>query len=152
MNRETSSSPSPARPISAADTRALRRRVLRPHQAPEACVYPADDDASTGHLGVFVDGRLVGVASIFEESRPGEVGGWRIRGMAVAPEHRGRGLGAALLEACLDHARGRGGGEVWCNARTSAARFYGHLGFEPEGEEFELPGIGPHYLMRHRLS
>jgi hypothetical protein len=36
---------------------------------------------------------------------------------------------------------------VWCNARTPAAGFYGRAGFATEGEEFELPSIGPHFLM-----
>jgi hypothetical protein len=36
---------------------------------------------------------------------------------------------------------------VWCNARTPAVGFYEKLGFSTIGEEFELPPIGPHYLM-----
>ncbi|MDY7092089.1 MAG: GNAT family N-acetyltransferase [Acidobacteriota bacterium] len=145
-------------PVTAAETRPLRRAVLRPNQPPEACVYPGDDDDRTGHLGVFVDTgaeapALVGVASIFEESRPGTTGGgWRIRGMAVVPEQQGKGHGAALLTECLEHARRHGGIEVWCNARKTAAEFYAHHGFEQEGEEFELPAIGPHYLMRCGLE
>jgi GNAT superfamily N-acetyltransferase len=146
------------RPIGAAATRSLRRAVLRPNQPPEACVYPGDEEAHTGHLGVFVDDgseelALVGVASIFEENRPGTLGGgWRIRGMAVAPEHQGKGHGGALLTACLEHALRHGGVEVWCNARKTAAEFYAHHGFEQEGEEFELPAIGPHFLMRRSLE
>lgn len=146
------------RPIAATATRSLRRAVLRPNQPPEACVYPEDDEDRTGHLGVFVDTgaeapELVGVASIFEESRLGTLGGgWRIRGMAVTPEHQGKGHGAALLIGCLEHARRHGGVEVWCNARKTAAEFYAHHGFEQEGEEFELPAIGPHYLMRRDLE
>ena len=36
---------------------------------------------------------------------------------------------------------------VWCNARTPARGFYERYGFVAEGEEFELPDIGPHFRM-----
>ncbi|MCW2985645.1 MAG: acetyltransferase, family, partial [Conexibacter sp.] len=55
--------------------------------------------------------------------------------------------GAALLAACLDHARAQGASRVWCNARTPARGFYERAGFVAEGAEFELPQIGPHFLM-----
>jgi ribosomal protein S18 acetylase RimI-like enzyme len=67
------------------------------------------------------------------------------------PEARGRGIGTALLHTCLDHAREHGGGRVWCNARTPAIGLYARAGFAVEGEEFELPGIGPHVLMSREL-
>jgi ribosomal protein S18 acetylase RimI-like enzyme len=67
--------------------------------------------------------------------------------MATLPEARGRGLGAALLAACLDHARKQGAALVWCHARTSAVGFYVRAGFEVVGDEFVLPEIGPHFLM-----
>lgn len=141
--------PTTIRPIPAAQTRPLRQRVLRPHQPPEAMVYPGDDAADTLHLGAFVDGALVGIASLYREPPPGEVdpGAWRLRGMAVTPEAQGGGHGRALLEACLVHARRQGGTRVWCNARTTASGFYTRLGFLVQGDVFELPGIGPHHLM-----
>ena len=36
---------------------------------------------------------------------------------------------------------------VWCNARTTACGFYEKLGFEKSGPEFEIPGIGKHFIM-----
>jgi hypothetical protein len=41
---------------------------------------------------------------------------------------------------------------VWCNARTPARGFYERAGFAVEGEEFELPEIGPHVLMTLALD
>ena len=67
--------------------------------------------------------------------------------MATAEGWRRRGLGTAILEACLDHAVANGGGEVWCNARTPALGLYERAGFEAVGDEFELPEIGPHFVM-----
>jgi len=129
--------------------------VLRPHQAPEALVYPGDEAVGTLHVGGFLDGEgPIAVASVYREDREASPagGGWRLRGMAVRPESQGAGHGAALLEACMAHARAHNGVELWCNARTSAAGFYRRLGFTEAGPEFELPGIGPHFLMWRPLA
>ncbi len=139
------------RRIAGADTRPLRLRVLRPNQRLEDTVYPGDDDPSAVHFGAFTGEDLVGTASLYPEARPGTAGrtpAWRLRGMATAPEARGQGHGRALLEACIGHVSGSGGGELWCNARTPAAAFYRAAGFEVVGGEFEIDGIGPHFVMR----
>ncbi|MGZ3459243.1 MAG: GNAT family N-acetyltransferase [Archangium sp.] len=141
------------RPIPASETRYLRHVVLRPHQRPEELVYPGDDAPDTVHLGLYVKGQQHGVASLYREPQPGSKSPteWRLRGMAVIASEQGRGHGAALLQACIDHAARQGGTRLWCNARTTAAGFYRRLGFAVEGAEFELPGIGPHYLMWRAL-
>jgi GNAT superfamily N-acetyltransferase len=137
------------RRIPAAQTRHLRHVVLRPHQRPEELVYPGDDAPDTFHVELLVGGEQRGVASLYREARPGSGSSteWRLRGMAVLAAAQGRGHGAALLQACIDHAARQGGSRLWCNARTTAAGFYRRLNFEVEGDVFELPGIGPHYLM-----
>ncbi len=143
------------RRIVAAETRGLRQSVLRPNQPPTAVVYPGDDDSDTLHLGLYTEGGLVGVASLYREPPPDALKvttAWRLRGMAVDPSLRGKGHGAALLRACLEHALKQGGSQVWCNARTTASGFYRSLGFAQKGEEFELPGIGPHHLMWRPLE
>ena len=142
-------SPPIVRAIGAADVRPLRHQLLRPHQPSEALVYPGDDDPLALHAGAFVDGMLVGIASV----APGEcplvpsVAPWRLRGMAVLPEMQRRGLGAALIRASLDHIRANGGTLLWCNGRSSALLFYGSLGFAPIGDEFADPATGPHYVL-----
>jgi GNAT superfamily N-acetyltransferase len=140
--------------LTAAEVRPLRRRVLRPHQAEAELVYPGDDAPGTLHAGIRDGGALVGIATISREPMPGcdAPDAWRVRGMATAPEARGRGHGAALLEACLTHAAAQGGRRAWCNARTPAAGFYARHGFAVRGEEFVLPGIGPHLLMWRELG
>lgn len=142
------------RPITGAQTRPLRQRVLRPDQPASASIYPDDGGVNTLHLGAFVDGELVGVASLFREPPPGSDGpkAWRLRGMATAPEVRGQGHGGALLEACIRHVAKKGGTTLWCNGRVTVAGFYQRYGFELCGEPFELPGIGPHYLMRRAVA
>ncbi|HEX5750417.1 MAG TPA: GNAT family N-acetyltransferase [Archangium sp.] len=135
--------------VPASETRYLRHVVLRPHQRPEELIYPGDDAPDTVHFALYVGGQQHGVASLYREPRPGtkSTTEWRLRGMAVLASNQGRGYGAALLQACIDHAARQGGTRLWCNARTTASGFYKRLGFNVEGAEFELPGIGPHYLM-----
>ncbi len=135
--------------ISADETRSIRHKVLRPNQLVSACVYLGDDEPLTGHYGVYDGETLIGIASVFEEvvAHAPELKGWRIRGMAVLPELQRQGYGTRLLEACVHHAQDASGEIVWCNARTTAARFYGRHGFTIYGASFDLPGIGPHYMM-----
>ena len=141
-------------------TRALRQRILRPTQRAEDLVLPRDDAPETRHFGAFARvGQtdvqpLVGVASVYREGRSGETdtSAWRLRGMATSEEVRRQGCGAALLRACLAYAEERGGTSMWCNARVSASAFYAAQGFEREGEAFDLPDIGPHYVMSRAIA
>ncbi len=141
------------RPIEAPEARPLRHAILRPNQPFEATLYPLDDQPESGHFGAFIADRLVGIASIYHEAQPGEVdaGAWRLRGMATYPAERGQGIGSALLHACLDHIRAEGGTSCWFNARTTAAGFYSRFGFEIQGAEFDIEGIGPHVVMARAL-
>ncbi len=135
--------------VRAEEVRPIRGVVLRPGQPADRLVYPGDDADSTLHLGCFVGHKIiVAVISVYDEPVPGtDEPAWRIRGMATLPEHRGCGLGAALAEASIAHAHGIRRAPVWCNARTSAAGYYERLGFARLGGEFEIEGIGPHFVM-----
>ena len=142
------------RPITAEQTRPLRHKILRPHLPFETTAYPNDYDNDTLHVGAFVENDLVGVATVFRAVMPIKQDGivsntsWQLRGMAVKEEMRGKGYGAALVRACIDHIAQQGGGVLWCNGRTSALKFYESLGFQTIGEEFESDsGTGPHFVM-----
>jgi GNAT superfamily N-acetyltransferase len=50
----------------------------------------------------------------------------------VHPEFRGRGLGRALLERCLEHLRGQGIGCIKLDATPAGERIYDQLGFREE--------------------
>jgi len=133
-------------PVDPAATRPLRRRVLRPHESLEELA--SHEPPGVPAVGAFDGGELIAVGFVCPDGEPGE---WRVRGMATAPEYRGRGTGAAILEALVDHARAQGATRVWCNARTPALSLYARAGFEPESEEFDIPGIGPHVVMARRV-
>ena len=67
---------------------------------------------------------------------------------------RGRGAGAQILQALLDHAAASAQRPctVWCNGRTTVKGFYERYGFTPVGDVFELPEIGPHLVFKKQLD
>ena len=137
------------------ETAVLRQSVLRPHQTLEEMVYPNDEIEGATHIGAFEENELVGIVSIYPETEDGNTNQkkvWRLRGMATSPVVRGKGYGKLLVEKALELAREAGGEELWCNARTTACGFYFHFGFQKKGEEFEIEGIGPHYVMTYPLN
>jgi len=128
-------------------TYGLRQRILRPGMAPAEAFFPGDRERSSGHFAAYVNHRIVGVASVLEEPEDDGPGLWRLRGMAVEPEHRGTGVGTALIERVRDFVARSGGGRIWCNARVSAQGFYAAAGFVVVGGPWDEPGIGPHVRM-----
>ncbi len=129
-------------------TYALRGQVLRPGKGWDELQLPGDREHSTGHFAAYVNHQVVGVATVIEEPEAEGPGLWRLRGMAVAPPHRGQLVGRALLERVRDFVARSGGGLLWCNARVSAEGFYLALGFVTVSEPWEDPDIGPHVRMR----
>jgi ribosomal protein S18 acetylase RimI-like enzyme len=125
----------------------LRRSVLRPHET--LAQIAADEAAGNLAVGALAGDELVAVGMI-TPGRGSE--GWRVRGMATAPEFRGRGAGGAVLRALVEAAIAGGAERVWCNARTPARTLYERAGFTVVSDEFELPEIGPHYVMERRLG
>ncbi len=138
-----------ARQISLERTRPLRHTVLRPHQT--AGELAGQEGAGAFAVGAFgADADLVAVGIVHPD--PARTGAWRVRGMAAVPHLRGRGAGAAVLDALLAHAASHGADVVWCNARTPARTLYERAGFRQVSDEFELPAIGPHVVMERALG
>lgn len=133
----------------AATTRALRRAVLRPDH-PAHAPMPGDSDDAI-HLAAWDGTELVGAVALLPRPfppRPEVSNALQLRGMAVAPDRRGAGIGALVFAAALGIADSRGDELIWCNARTSAVGFYERLGLRTEGAEFTFSETGiAHYLM-----
>jgi GNAT superfamily N-acetyltransferase len=142
-------------PVGAGQTYALRHLVLRPHQGVIEMGFPGDDDPASGHFAAFdATGEVIGVATVLPQTSPNvpEPGSlWRLRGMAIAPGHRGQGTGRALLAVALAHTAAHGGTVLWCHARLAAVPFYRRGGFETAGDLWEEPVIGPHLVMWRRV-
>ncbi|GBD10099.1 N-alpha-acetyltransferase RimI [Candidatus Thermoflexus japonica] len=90
---------------------------------------PPGETFAPGYVWV-EGGRVVGYAMV-RRFRPG-VEGWLIANVAVAPEFRGRGIGRALVSACLEYARAHGARWAALQVRADnapALRLYRSLGF-----------------------
>ncbi len=71
--------------------------------------------------------------------------------MAVLPDWRRRGIGAAMLRRLVEIASAQGRREVFLHAQCQAEPFYRRHGFVAEGEEFEDAGIS-HRRMHAAIS
>lgn len=138
--------------ITAIETWPVRHPVLRKGRPLEDVYMEADEKENTFHLGIFYKDTIVGVASFMEDSHPDFEGDQsRLRGMAVLPEFRKRGLAAAMLMRAEELLRKRGRNILWFNARLVALNFYKEMGYETVGTEFDIPLVGPHYVMKKKL-
>ncbi|MDP9077334.1 MAG: GNAT family N-acetyltransferase [Bacteroidota bacterium] len=135
--------------ISLYDLLSIRNEVLRAGQlTPEECIFPSDNSQGVFHLGYYVEEELACIGSFHPQSYDGFEGtGYQLRGMATIEKYRGKGLGNQLLNFAIVYLRGQKANYLWCNARKTASQFYLNTGFEIVSAEFEVPGIGPHYVM-----
>ncbi|WP_116245181.1 GNAT family N-acetyltransferase [Nocardiopsis sp. FIRDI 009] len=102
-------------------------------------------DATADHLLALVDGVPVGTVRLVDQG-----GGVGVLGrLAVLPEGRGTGTGAALVRAVEDRARECGLTTVELHAQTHALGFYERLGYTAHGEEFLDAGIPHLHMVRH---
>jgi ribosomal protein S18 acetylase RimI-like enzyme len=141
-------------PITTSQALPLRHSLLRPGRPIATAHFPGDDDTTSRHFGAFRNGQLVGIASLYLTAMPGQpnLRAFQIRGMAVAPEARGTGLGRELTRACIAFAKENHAELLWCNARTTASGFYQKLGFEIIGNQFDIPDVGLHFRMMLSLK
>jgi ribosomal protein S18 acetylase RimI-like enzyme len=85
-------------------------------------------------------GSVVGTVSV----RPGPGPTGHLRGMAVRPEHHGRGIGRALLDRALDSLARAGCTRVTLDSTLPlrrAARFYEKNGFRRSGKVTDFFGM-----------
>jgi len=132
----------------------LRNVVLREGKLnPDECRFPSDNLPGNFHLGYFDNEKLICIASFHPQSYGEYPGiGYQLRGMATADGYRGKGVGNQLVKFARQYLRGCSADYVWCNARQVAVKFYERLGFLIISPQFEVPGIGPHYVMYADLN
>lgn len=139
--------------IEAKDTYHIRQQVLRSGGPIELCYFDGDKDSVTFHLGAFVDDTLASIASFYLKKHEhfSKDYQFQLRGMATLPEFQGKGLSSALLRTAFPLIKKNHVNMLWCNARSEAKGFYQKVGFTVESDEFNIEGIGPHYLMAKRF-
>ncbi|MEU9289697.1 GNAT family N-acetyltransferase [Streptomyces sp. NPDC048275] len=125
------------------------RDVAKRAAAAEVLVATERDQVWGGVTFVPADGPMADIA------RPGEA---EIRMLAVAPEARRRGVGEALVRACVDRARATEGciRLVLSTQRTmhTAHRIYARLGFTrtPERDWNPIPHLDDLLLITYELT
>jgi len=139
--------------ITAEQTLPIRQSVLRPGRPEKECIFDGDDAPQTFHLGAFTEEKLVGIASFVVDTHSHFSGQqYRLRGMAVLPEYRGKACGKKLVAHGEKMIQEKGFDILWFNAREVAINFYNGLGFISAGEPFEIPTVGTHLIMFKKLS
>lgn len=131
----------------------LRHIVLRPNQSVEDSKYDTDHEKDTFHVGAFFQGNLISVASFITDRNsdfPFERQ-YRLRQMATLEEYRKLGAGKAVVNFAENMIKERGFSFIWCKGRTTVQTYYEKLGFEPYGDVFDYPPIGPHIIMCKKL-
>lgn len=106
-----------------------------------------------------VDGRVLGTVMLYPDGSVEDAGGWprgcaAVRRLGVHPEARGRGLGRALMEACVRRCRERGVGALGLHttdAMAVARGLYERMGFA-RAPEMDYPLGSGAVLMAYRLE
>jgi ribosomal protein S18 acetylase RimI-like enzyme len=138
--------------ISAEETYEIRKEILRKN-IPLTEKTEGDFKESTFHLGAFIDGELVSVATFVENKNSYFKGNqYRLRGMATDRVYQGKGLGRKLILKAEEILKVRKADVLWFNARIGALDFYKKLGYEIIGEEFDIQYIGGHFNMYKKFT
>jgi predicted GNAT family N-acyltransferase len=138
--------------ITAQQTYPLRHEILRPGLERKTCFFEGDHLKSTIHFGLFKDDHLLSVVTYVKNKHSlfDDPSQYQLRGMATASLHQGKGLGSHLLKESLGHFQ-KNSPKIWCNARLVAVKFYQRHGFQINSQQFEIPGVGPHFVMSLKI-
>src|SRR5206468_8644057 len=150
-------------PADALSFRTLRLRALREH--PDAFTSSYDDDRDqpveaaaarlAGHAfwGAYQASELYGIVGLERETRAKNRHKAAVVGMYVAPEVAGQGVGRALLDALLAHARAAGVQSLVLTVtegNAAATHLYEAVGFRSFGVEPDaIRVVGRSYAKNH---
>lgn len=138
--------------ITAEETIPIRHRILRKGMPVSSCYFEGDNLPETFHLGLFLEDKLIGIATYLENRRKLSENELQLRGMAILEEYQGKGYGKLILEKGEEIASLNNKTGIWCNARTTAKRFYENSGYKTVSEPFDIPSAGEHYVMMKNLD
>ena len=145
--------------------RALRLRALREH--PDAFTSSYEEDggqpveaaaarlAAHAFWGAYQGAELYGFVGLECEARAKNRHKAAVVGMYVAPELCGRGVGRALLQALLDHARAQGLQSLVLTVTEDnghAQRLYQGAGFRSFGLEPDAIRFGGHSYAKNHMQ
>ena len=98
-------------------------------------------------IGAFENNEMIGCCVL----TPRENGTIQLRQMAVRKDHRGKRIGAAIIEFAEKVATKNTFSILMMHARDPVITFYKKCGYEIEGEQFFEVGIG-HHKMQKQLN
>ncbi|MBY0423149.1 MAG: GNAT family N-acetyltransferase [Parvularculaceae bacterium] len=125
----------------------LRDRVLRAPLGRASARHETERDAKGVHFVALRSSKVVGCLALY----PDGAAAAELKSMAVAPEARREGVGAAMYRCLEGWARGKGIGAIAAEARIGAVAFYESCGFTAESEDYMLHGV-QHRRMRKLLA
>ena len=124
--------------------RAVREKVFVEEQrVPLELEWDEWDERCDHAVAFATGGEAIGTGRLLPDGHVGR--------MAVLPQWRRKGVGAAVLRGLLGLARAKRMAVVRLNAQTHAAGFYRRFGFTAQGAEFMEAGI-PHVAMSLRIG
>ncbi|MGL5267633.1 MAG: GNAT family N-acetyltransferase [Plesiomonas shigelloides] len=104
------------------------------------------EDPHAWHALVFVDSQPVATGRILADGHIGRV--------AVLKSHRGKGMGAKVVNALAQFAQEQGYPRVFLGAQSHAVDFYHRLGFTACGDEFieaDILHVPMHKVLHHSV-
>jgi exodeoxyribonuclease VII large subunit len=118
----------------------VRRAVFIVEQGIDESEEWDEVDVGAVHWVALLDGEAIGCARLSPEGKIGR--------MAVLGHYRGRGVGTALLQACVEYAAQRKFAQVKLSAQQHALSFYEKQGFKAVGPPHEEVGIAHQWMSR----
>lgn len=112
----------------------IRHEVMYPHLPYDA--IKLENDEIGIHFGLFVNNKLTAVVSLFNTGNTSQ-----FRKFATLTSAQGKGYGTQLLNYVINYVKDMGSEKIWCNARVSAAGFYGKFGFTQTNQRSVSNGI-----------
>lgn len=119
--------------VKAEDTWELRRNVMWPDK--DISYVKLEEDALGVHYGLFLDGVLTSVVSLFVKD-----GVAQFRKFATLNEKQGQGYGSTLLQHIIAVASELKANTLWCNARKDKADFYKKFRLQETKHTFSKSG------------
>jgi len=139
-----------ARLIESNLTHEIRLNVLWPHKKKNNCYLKEDNLESTFHIGVFFNNRLISIGTFIKQKNilfDDKKEQYRLRAMATEKKFQKKSMGKKLILFAEKILKNKKTKLLWCDARKEAIPFYSKLGFQVQGEYYEIPKIGLHKLM-----
>lgn len=100
----------------------IRHEVMYPNLPFDSIKLEEDENGM--HFGLFADGLLISVVSLFHVDRV-----YQFRKFATIVSAQSKGYGSLLLNHLINYVKSIGAEKLWCNARVSATGFYNKFGF-----------------------